>query len=63
MGISILNLPTDIPWKQLAVSEDMYATDIANPLPVKWRSSLAIFTYDPIPIRTSRQTLTSARHS
>lgn len=47
MTISTLNLPVDIPWKRIAISPDMYFTSGA--LPPKWRSSLAIFSYDPPP--------------
>jgi hypothetical protein len=49
MGVNILSLPIDIPWKRLAVSEDMYASSGSGPLPYKWRSSLAVFSYDPVP--------------
>jgi hypothetical protein len=49
MSINILSLPVDIPWKRLAVSEDMYAAHFGAQLPVKWRSSIAVFSYDPEP--------------
>lgn len=49
MSINTLSLPVDIPWKRLCVSEDMYAPKFTDSLPVKWRSSLAVFSYDPIP--------------
>src|SRR5438445_76678 len=48
MSISTLSLPVDIPWKRIAISHDMYATD-ENALPAKWRSSLAVFAYEPVP--------------
>ena len=44
-----LGLPTDIPWKRICVSEDML-----DPVPCdaerpdRWRSSLAVFRYDPL---------------
>jgi hypothetical protein len=43
-----LSLPTDIPWKRICVSADMLdpiPCDAARP--DKWRSSLAVFRYDP----------------
>jgi hypothetical protein len=49
MAINVLSLPTDIPWRRLAISRDMYATSLAATLPTKWRSSLAVFYYDPVP--------------
>jgi hypothetical protein len=49
MSVNVLSLPEDIPWKKLAVSEDMYAANFVAPLPIKWRSSLAVFSYDPVP--------------
>ena len=41
-----LSMPTDIPWRRLAVSEDMIARPGATTPPL-WRSSLAIFGYEP----------------
>lgn len=49
MSLNTLNLPIDIPWQRIAVSSDMYAPSSDAPLPAKWRSSLAIFSYDPEP--------------
>lgn len=49
MGLNNLSLPVDIPWKRLATSHDMFAISIDSDLPVLWRSSLAVFTYDPEP--------------
>lgn len=43
-----LNVPTDIPWRRLCVSEDMtdrLACD--KRLPPRWKSSIAIYRYDP----------------
>ena len=48
MSFMTLSLPTDIPWKRLAISPDMYAQS-SQPLPLKWHSSLAVFSYDPPP--------------
>jgi hypothetical protein len=49
MTLNVLSLPIDIPWTRIAISPDMYAITEADPLPVKWRSSLAVFSYDPEP--------------
>jgi hypothetical protein len=49
MSISALSLPIDIPWKRLAISEDMYASSPNGLLPEEWRSSCAVFSYDPTP--------------
>jgi hypothetical protein len=49
MTLNVLSLPIDIPWKLIAISSDMFASTMVAPLPVKWRSSLAIFSYDPAP--------------
>src|SRR5258708_742051 len=55
MSLTTLSLPTDIPWKRLAISEDMYA-QLSGPLPLKWHSSLAVFSYDPPPETTDEPT-------
>ena len=48
MATQLLNLPVNIPWKQIAVSPDMIDTDFGNKrFPFAWRSSLAISTYEP----------------
>src|SRR5262249_35401366 len=49
MTTTVLSLPVDVPWKLLAQSADMYATDIQNPLPIKWRTTVPIFYYEPDP--------------
>ncbi|HEY5955204.1 MAG TPA: hypothetical protein VIV60_01575, partial [Polyangiaceae bacterium] len=49
MAINVLSLPIDIPWKRLAVSEDMYAAAPDGPLPAKWHSSLGVFYFNPEP--------------
>jgi hypothetical protein len=43
-----LNLPIDIPWKLIAVSPDMMDTRFCNKrFPFQWRSSLAIYAFEP----------------
>jgi hypothetical protein len=43
-----LSLPVDIPWKLLATTRGMMDTTIGSgAFPPKWRSSLAIFTFEP----------------
>lgn len=49
MTLNVLSLPIDIPWKRIAISPDMYAPTEGGPLPLHWRSSLAIFSYEPEP--------------
>ena len=49
MAITTLSLPIDIPWRRLAVSEDMYAPSEDGPLPIKWHTSLAVFFFEPEP--------------
>jgi ADP-ribose pyrophosphatase YjhB (NUDIX family) len=49
MATSVLSLPVDVPWKRVAISPDMYATSIDAGLPEKWRSSLAVYFYEPEP--------------
>jgi hypothetical protein len=48
MALNLLSLPSDIPWKRLAISDDMYAVS-PDLLPAKWRSSVAVYSYDPTP--------------
>ena len=51
MSYTEMSLPIDIPWKRLAVSEDMIAGLNADgqPLdyPEMWRSSIAVFYHEP----------------
>src|ERR1700722_1078813 len=48
MAIMGLNLPTDVPWEQLCVTEDMMAAEACEtPHPPKWRSSIAVARYVP----------------
>ncbi len=43
-----LNLPTDIPWKRICVTEDMIDRVVCDKrLPAKWQTSLAVFKYRP----------------
>lgn len=50
MAGNLLNLPINIPWKQIAVSPDMMDDKFCNKLfPFAWRSSMAISVYEPDP--------------
>ena len=43
-----LNLPTDIPWERICVTEDMIDQVVCdNRLPAKWQTSMAVFKYKP----------------
>ncbi len=43
-----LNLPTDIPWERICVTEDMIDREVCdNRLPAKWQTSMAVFKYVP----------------
>ncbi|MBT1704920.1 homeobox domain-containing protein [Chryseosolibacter indicus] len=43
-----LNLPTDVPWERICVTEDMIDKAVCdNRLPAKWQTSLAVFKYRP----------------
>lgn len=43
-----LNLPTDIPWERICVTEDMIDQIVCdNRLPAKWQTSMAVFKYKP----------------
>jgi len=45
---SNLSLPIDIPWRRLCVSEDMLDEQVCDrEFPLRWRSSVAVFTYEP----------------
>lgn len=47
MSLQDLSLPVDVPWKLIATSQDMLASH-AQPFPNgMWRSSVAVFAYDP----------------
>jgi hypothetical protein len=49
MALQDISLPVDVPWTLLATSKDMLASH-ANQFPyAMWRSSLAVFKYDPDP--------------
>jgi PASTA domain len=48
MSANILSLPIDIPWKRLCVSEDMIDRTVCDrKFPYRWRSSIAVFSYQP----------------
>lgn len=48
MTVSSLALPIDIPWRRLCVSEDMLDPQVCDRrFPYRWRSSLAVFSYQP----------------
>ena len=50
MSNLMLNLPTDIPWRRRCVSSDMVDPHICDTSGLyRWRSSLAIFEYEPDP--------------
>jgi hypothetical protein len=50
MSRQLFNLPTNIPWRQIAVSQDMMDEKFCNKLfPFAWRSSMAISAYEPKP--------------
>lgn len=50
MSRQLLNLPINIPWRQIAVSPDMMDTKFCNKkFPFPWRSSMAISVYEPKP--------------
>lgn len=43
-----LNIPTDIPWKRKCVSQDMMDRTLCDgKSPLRWRSSIAVFEYEP----------------
>ena len=48
MTLNVLALPVDIPWKRLCVSSDMNDGALCDArVPPRWRSSIAIFSYEP----------------
>ena len=48
MTISTFSLPVDIPWRRIAFSSDMMdKTACDRTLPPRWRSSVAVFDYEP----------------
>jgi len=48
MAVGALTLPINIPWKLIAVSEDMIDTNFCDKrFPLEWRSSLAISAFEP----------------
>ena len=43
-----LNLPIDIPWRRIAVTEDMIDRDSGDrEFPLRWQSSISVFDYEP----------------
>ncbi|MCC5930578.1 MAG: hypothetical protein JJU28_15130 [Cyclobacteriaceae bacterium] len=43
-----LNLPTDIPWERICVTEDMIDPVVCDRrLPAKWQTSMAVFKFKP----------------
>ncbi len=50
MSCQSLNLPINVPWKQIAVSPDMMDRTFCNKrFPFAWRTSMAISVYEPKP--------------
>ena len=50
MSRQLLDLPINIPWRQIAVSPDMVDEKFCNKnFPFVWRSSMAISIYEPKP--------------
>jgi hypothetical protein len=49
MSATEFSLPEDVPWKRMAVSEDMIATGPAGQsnYPMRWKSSVAVFYHEP----------------
>lgn len=47
MAATELTLPEDIPWKRMAVSQDMIYQGGLLDFPDKWRSSIAVFYHEP----------------
>lgn len=48
MSIATFSLPIDIPWKRIAFSLDMMDPQACDrELPLRWRSSVAVFEYEP----------------
>jgi hypothetical protein len=44
-----MSLPINIPWKLMASSRDMMDVSADDTIPYPWRSSLAIYAYEPSP--------------
>src|SRR5437667_9040799 len=48
MPLSLLRLPTDIPWVRVCVDTDMLDPEICDKnFPPKWNTSVAVFRYTP----------------
>src|SRR5690242_872579 len=49
MSTPTMNLPINIPWTLVAASADMMDVRPNNLYPPPWRSSLAVYAYQPTP--------------
>jgi len=49
MGLQDISLPVDVPWTLLATSNDMLANHTKRFPHAMWKSSVAVFKYDPDP--------------
>ena len=48
MSIATFSLPVDIPWRRIAYTQEMMDKKACDrELPLRWRSSVAIFEYQP----------------
>lgn len=48
MALATFSLPVDIPWQRIAFSPDMMDKQACDrDLPLRWRSSIAVFGYEP----------------
>ena len=48
MTLTTFSLPVDIPWRRLCVSDDMIDPTVCDrKFPYRWRSSVAVFSYEP----------------
>lgn len=48
MTIANFSAPVDTPWKRIAFSEDiMVKVACDRSLPLRWRSPIAVFEYEP----------------
>ena len=49
MSLQDISLPIDIPWQLMATSDDMIANHDKRFPHAMWKSSMAVFSYDPDP--------------
>ena len=47
MAFNALDFPVDVQWRLLATSQDMFASSIDASFPAKWKSSLAVYFFEP----------------